>query len=87
MEELFWAVCYLAELRGLGWGWRQGGTIRGGGSRRVVFGAPVLTSSIRSGVALLADGSDLTPYQGAPSVIMRFNGITVSADCRVTCLW
>ena len=54
---------------------------------RVVFGAPVLTSSIRSGVALLADGSDLTVYQGAPSVITRFNGITVSADYRVTCIW
>lgn len=60
---------------------------RGGRSRRVVFGAPVLTSSIRSGVALLADGSDLTAYQGASNVITRFNGITVSADCRVTCIW
>lgn len=83
---MFWAVCSLAELRGLGWGWQQGGTIWGGEGRRVAFGAPVLTSSFGSGVALLAEGSDLTPYQGAPNVITRFNGITVSADSRVTCI-
>lgn len=51
--KVFWAVYSPAELRNLGVGLGAREAIMGGGRRRVVFGACILTFSMRSGWATL----------------------------------